>query len=96
MRIKTDTDNLLHSNPALYEVFEDDKTYEMARFIYAILKEYCKGKHVLDVGSGLGREVGYLHEKGYEAVGIDISEEMVIWAREMYLLREILFMILRN
>lgn len=84
MSIKTNTDNLLHSNPALYAVFEDDKTFEMARFIHTILKKYGTGKRVLDIGSGLGREVGFLHEKGYEAVGIDASQEMIAWSREHY------------
>lgn len=77
IRLKTNTDNLLHSNPELYAVFENDKSFEMARFIHAILQKYETGKKVLDVGSGLGREVAFLREKGYDAVGIDASEDMV-------------------
>jgi SAM-dependent methyltransferase len=84
MLIKTDTDNLLHANPSLYAVFEDDNTFEMARFAHALLKEYGTGKRILDVGSGLGREVGFLCENGYEAVGIDVSREMIAWAQEHY------------
>lgn len=38
IRLKTNTDNLLHSNPELYAVFENDKSFEMARFIHAILQ----------------------------------------------------------
>lgn len=82
--LKKDTDNLLHSNPELYAVFESDKSFEMARFIYAILQKYKTGKKVLDVGSGLGREVAFLNEKGYDAVGIDASEDMVNWAQKNY------------
>ena len=82
--IKTDTDNILHTNPALYAVFEDDKTFEMARFIHAILPKYGSGKRVLDVGSGLGREVGFLQDKGYESVGVDNSQEMLAWAKDHY------------
>ena len=80
--LKTDTDNLLHSNPELYAVFESDKSFEMARFIYAILRKYGTGKKVLDIGSGLGREVAFLSEKGYDAVGIDASEDMVDWSQK--------------
>lgn len=44
IRLKTNTDNLLHSNPELYAVFENDKSFEMARFIHAILQKYETGK----------------------------------------------------
>ena len=49
IRLKTNTDNLLHSNPELYAVFENDKSFEMARFIHAILQKYETGKKVLAV-----------------------------------------------
>jgi SAM-dependent methyltransferase len=39
---------------------------------------------VLDIGSGPGREVAYLNRAGYEAVGLDNSEEMLSWAKEHY------------
>lgn len=79
IHLKTDTANLLHSNPELYAVFESDKSFEMARFIHAILQKYETGRKVLDVGSGLGREVAFLSERGYDAVGIDASEDRKIW-----------------
>lgn len=75
---------MLHSNPALYAVFEDDKTFEMAQFVSAVLKRYHTGKRVLDVGSGLGREVGFLKERGFDAVGVDASKEMIAWSREHF------------
>ncbi len=53
-------------------------------FIHAILQKYETGKKVLDVGSGLGREVAFLREKGYDAVGIDASEDMVAWSQKHY------------
>lgn len=54
----------------------------MARFIHAILQKYETGRKVLDVGSGLGREVAFLSERGYDAVGIDASEDMVAWSQK--------------
>ena len=82
IHLKTDTANLLHSNPELYAVFESDKSFEMARFIHAILLKYETGRKVLDVESGLGREVAFLSERGYDAVGIDASEDMVAWSQK--------------
>ena len=65
-------------------MFESDKSFEMARFIHAILQKYETGRKVLDVGSGLGRAVAFLSERGYDAVGIDASEDMVAWSQKNY------------
>ena len=54
----------------------------MARFIHAILRRHNAGRRVLDVGCGLGREVAYLCEQGYDAMGLDNSPKMIAWARE--------------
>lgn len=56
----------------------------MAQFIHKLLQDYKVGKKVLDIGSGPGREVAYLTRMGYEAVGLDNSEEMISWAKEHY------------
>jgi len=45
-----------------------------------LLKKFCSelgsGK-VLDAGCGSGRDTAFLSEKGFEAIGIDLSEEML-------------------
>ncbi|MCD1257691.1 class I SAM-dependent methyltransferase [Paenibacillus athensensis] len=84
MHIKTDTDNFLHTNPSLYLVFNGEHDQSMAQFIHKLLIEYKVGKRVLDIGSGPGREVAYLNRAGYEAVGLDNSEEMLSWAKDHY------------
>jgi len=38
---------------------------------------------VLDVGCGPGHVAGYLHERGVEAAGVDLSPEMVAVARRL-------------
>lgn len=84
MPIKWDSDNFLHTNPSLYATFNGEHDESMARFIHRLLTTYRTGRKVLDVGSGPGREVAYLHRAGYEAVGLDKSEEMLAWARSHY------------
>lgn len=84
MNYKTDTDNFLHTNPSLYLAFNGEQDQSMAHFIHTLLIEYKAGKKVLDIGSGPGREVAYLNRAGYEAVGLDNSEEMLSWAKEQY------------
>lgn len=80
--LKMDTDNFLLANPDLYLAFNGDSDLSIAHFIHALLKKYNAGKKVLDIGSGLGREVAYLNSIGYEVTGLDNSQEMLSWARE--------------
>lgn len=82
--IKLDTDNFLHTNPSLYLAFNGEHDHSMAHFIHKLLIEYKVGKKILDIGSGPGREVAYLNRVGYEATGLDNSEEMLSWANEQY------------
>lgn len=83
-KLQLETDNFLHTNPALYEAFNGEQDQSMAHFIHKLLDQYRPGHRILDIGSGLGREVAYLREAGYEAVGLDNSEAMLSWARESY------------
>lgn len=43
-----------------------------------------KTSKLLDVGSGTGHHVNDFHNKGYNIIGIDKSEEMVNYSREKY------------
>ncbi|WP_020620339.1 class I SAM-dependent methyltransferase [Paenibacillus daejeonensis] len=83
-RLQLETDNFLHTNPALYEAFNGEHDQSMAHFIHKLLAHYRPGSRVLDIGSGLGREVAFLREAGYDAVGLDNSEAMLTWARDRY------------
>ena len=45
-----------------------------------IMKPYLadmKSKRVLDIGCGLGDWVMYLHDKGFDITGLDISQKTV-------------------
>jgi ubiquinone/menaquinone biosynthesis C-methylase UbiE len=53
----------------------------LRKFLEKFLK-YLKGKRILDVGCGPGRDVKYFKERGYDPVGIDLSAEMIKFARK--------------
>ncbi len=57
---------------------ESDWWSEIALKFLGYLK---KGDKILDVGCGAGLKTKYLIEQGFEAVGIDFSEEMVKLAK---------------
>jgi 2-polyprenyl-3-methyl-5-hydroxy-6-metoxy-1,4-benzoquinol methylase len=40
-----------------------------------------RGKRILDVGCGFGRDSKYFSEKGYDVLGVDASEEMIKLAK---------------
>jgi len=85
-RLKRDTDNFLHTNPSLYLAFNGENDQSMGDFLLDVFRQYGvgPGSAVLDVGSGTGREVARLDREGYRAVGLDLSEEMLEWARETH------------
>jgi 2-polyprenyl-3-methyl-5-hydroxy-6-metoxy-1,4-benzoquinol methylase len=43
-----------------------------------------KGATILDVGCGSGYKTKYIKDKGFNAAGIDFSEEMIKFAKEKY------------
>lgn len=66
-----------------YDKLEFPGTYYLAyRDLPAIFDRYAPGRAALDFGCGTGRSTRFLKRLGFEAVGVDISEEMVRRARE--------------
>jgi SAM-dependent methyltransferase len=66
-----------------YAELQFANTYYLAyRDIPAILAEHVRGNRAIDFGCGTGRSTRYLRSLGFDAVGIDISPEMVAKARE--------------
>jgi ubiquinone/menaquinone biosynthesis C-methylase UbiE len=69
---------------AAYAKLEFPGTYYLAyRDLPLIIKEHVTGKSAVDFGCGTGRSTRFLRNLGFDAVGVDISEEMVQNAREM-------------
>jgi SAM-dependent methyltransferase len=65
-----------------YARLEFPGTYYLAyRDLPEIFAAHVKGKDALDFGCGTGRSTRFLRRFGFAAVGIDISEDMLVQAR---------------
>src|SRR6266508_1370417 len=51
---------------------------------YAWAGTYCRGKDVIEVGSGSGQGLGFLREVARSVVAGDVSPELVAIARRTY------------
>jgi SAM-dependent methyltransferase len=67
-----------------YAKLEFPGTYYLAyRDLPEIISKYVKGKKAVDFGCGTGRSTRFLQKIGFDAVGIDISGDMIKKAREI-------------
>ena len=65
-----------------YAGLEFPGTYYLAfRDLPRIISEYVKGNKALDFGCGAGRSTRFLKQLGFEAIGVDIAEDMLAQAR---------------
>lgn len=71
----------------VYDTFMDNIPYEeWAEYLVSLLKEHgVSDGLVLDMGCGTGNMTELLDDRGYEMIGIDNSEEMLMEAREKML-----------
>lgn len=53
-----------------------------APYLDKFIKLIPVGGKILDIGSGPGQFSRYLHERGFEVIGIDFSDEMISIARK--------------
>ncbi|UCE59949.1 MAG: class I SAM-dependent methyltransferase [Phycisphaerales bacterium] len=69
---------------AAYAKLEFPGTYYLAfRDLPEILASHVEGDQALDVGCGTGRSTRLLCKLGFDAVGVDIAEEMIQKARAL-------------
>jgi len=67
-----------------YSKLEFARTYYLAyRDLPAIFRDHVRGKAAIDFGCGAGRSTRFLQQCGFNAVGIDISEQMIAKARQL-------------
>jgi ubiquinone/menaquinone biosynthesis C-methylase UbiE len=65
-----------------YAKLEFPGTYYLAyRDLPEIIAEYVRGMRAVDFGCGAGRSTRFLKQLGFDAVGLDISDEMLTRAR---------------
>ena len=68
---------------AAYDKLEFPGTYYLAyRDLPAIFEKHAPGRTALDFGCGTGRSTRFLKRHGFDAIGVDISAEMVRLARD--------------
>jgi ubiquinone/menaquinone biosynthesis C-methylase UbiE len=66
-----------------YGKLEFSGTYYLAyRDLPEIISEHVKGRKAIDFGCGTGRSTRFLQKLGFDAVGVDIAEDMLKKARE--------------
>jgi SAM-dependent methyltransferase len=66
-----------------YAALEFPNTYHLAyRDVPEILAQHVHGSKALDFGCGAGRSTRFLKRLGFEAIGVDISNEMIKRAQE--------------
>ena len=67
-----------------YAKLEFANTYHLAfRDLPQIYRDHVKGIAALDFGCGTGRSTRFLRSLGFDAIGVDISEEMLEHARHV-------------
>jgi SAM-dependent methyltransferase len=72
-----------HARSEAYAKLEFPGTYYLAfRDLPAIIGEHVRGRKAVDFGCGTGRSTRFLGELGFDVVGLDISEPMLVRARE--------------
>jgi len=67
-----------------YAKLEFPGTYYLAyRDLPEIIFEHVKGRKAIDFGCGTGRSTRFLQKLGFNAIGVDVAEEMIRKAREL-------------
>jgi SAM-dependent methyltransferase len=67
-----------------YSKLEFPGTYYLAyRDLPGIISQQVKGRKAIDFGCGTGRSTRFLRKLGFDVVGVDISEEMIMKAKEL-------------
>jgi len=84
---KMKNQNIFKNNIRTFETKESVEHYENQKNVNdvekTIIEKYFNGK-VLDMGCGVGRTTKYLHDLGFDVVGVDIVGSMIKRAKKIY------------
>ena len=72
------------SHPEVWESGNQQRYAREVRFLHSLFKKFGKVHDVLDVGCGTGGHLNGLLDMGYEGLGIDLSPNMIRYARTTY------------
>ncbi len=79
-------------SPLYHILYKNRNQHEAQHFIDKLLKEIpVEYGKILDLACGKGRHAYYLAEKGYETIGLDLSESSIAFAKSMYQLPNLEF-----
>lgn len=82
MEFENSWGNSIRSNS--YAKLEFPNTYHLAyRDLPTIIANHVQGKNAIDFGCGTGRSTRFLKNLGFEVIGIDISQDMLNYAKEL-------------
>lgn len=73
--------NLKYYNENATEYHERNKGKDLTG-LYQAFEKHLKGKRILDLGCGTGRDAAYFTSKGFDVVGLDFSQEMLKIAKK--------------
>lgn len=67
-----------------YNLLYKDKDYlGEVQYVHNLIQKYKPGaNNILDLGCGTGRHAFILSQQGYSVTGVDISEEMILHAKD--------------
>src|SRR3990167_7451817 len=76
--LPTSFSNYTLENAQKYAQSNFENTYFLAyRDIPFFLEKYNTGKRAIDYGCGAGRSTRFLKERGFEVIGVDVSQKML-------------------
>jgi len=64
-------------------IYSEHNFPKLMQFQLTKFQSFLKGKRLLDAGCGVGRDVDYFVEDGYDIIGIDVSKKMIEEAKKL-------------